>query len=490
MESPGNAGEKGRMEDAQMNMTDMILKGIMKLGLERKMREASQAIKKEANLPERDWAPYIQEKRVYPTEVQTVIEAPNEDHAALYDEDLEIIEEEMGRSLKLIDSMVPHYRPINWLGERTIELIKKEPRYTIASTDRKMKPGVDMDYLGTKLYLVGDYLYEGKSDVDLALTTQVAYNSYETLLEESEKYVRIAKKGKAGEDYVSRVLQQGRGRFLYLENVVIPAYGEKGKTSETDVYIINSKGVFVCEVKNYGRSGQTLVIPDTGDWEIYEEDKFLKSKPSAFVQNERHCNATAVFIKEHLGIQVPIIPVVIIANDEVAIDRQTQNAVIRAGDIYSFVENWQDAVDYRTQRQIVQTFEEYMLDVNDFPVKLNRDRAGYLNGVIEELVPYLQANEKIAVELTKMHAQGMTFSKILMMIIAVLCMIPAIDSGILGIGFVVCCLLIVYCARSTLATILGCVSLVCLIAVFLTESPAFLAVAIIGTVISGRMTFK
>lgn len=199
MESPGNAGEKGRMEDAQMNMTDMILKGIMKLGLERKMREASQAIKKEANLPERDWAPYIQEKRVYPTEVQTVIEAPNEDHAALYDEDLEIIEEEMGRSLKLIDSMVPHYRPINWLGERTIELIKKEPRYTIASTDRKMKPGVDMDYLGKKLYLVGDYLYEGKSDVDLALTTQVAYNSYETLLEESEKYVRIAKKGKAGE---------------------------------------------------------------------------------------------------------------------------------------------------------------------------------------------------------------------------------------------------------------------------------------------------
>lgn len=163
------------------------------------MRETSQAIKKEANLPERDWAPYIQEKRVYPTEVQTVIEAPNEDHAALYDEDLEMIEEEMGRSLKLIDSMVPHYRPINWLGERTIELIKKEPRYTIASTDRKMKPGVDMDYLGTKLYLVGDYLYEGKSDVDLALTTQVAYNSYETLLEESEKYVRIAKKGKAGE---------------------------------------------------------------------------------------------------------------------------------------------------------------------------------------------------------------------------------------------------------------------------------------------------
>lgn len=473
-----------------MNIADIIMKGIMKFWLERKMRETAQAIKKEANLPEQDWGPYIQEKVIYPTEVQTVVEAPNEDHVAMYDKDLEIIEEEKSESLKLIDSVIPNYHPINWLGERTTELVQKEPKYIIASLDRKKKPGIDMEYLGTKLYLAGDYLYEGKSDVDLALITQIAYNSYETLLEESEKNVRIAQKGKAGEDRVSRVLQQCRGRFFYLENVVIPAYEEKGKTSETDVYIISSKGVFVCEVKNYGRSGQTLVIPDTGDWEVYEEDRFLKSKPSAFVQNERHCNATSAFIKEHLGKEVPIIPVVIIANDEVAINSQSRNAVIRADEILGFVENWQDAVDYDTQKQIVRAFEENMLDVNDFPVKLNRDRAGYLNSVIGELVPYLQANEKIAVELTKLYVQGKTLSKILMLIIAVLCIIPAIDSGLLGIGFVILCLFLVYCATSTLATISGCVALVCLIVVFLTSSPAFLAVSIIGAVLSGRITFK
>lgn len=131
-----------------------------------------------------------------------------------------------------------------------------------------------------------------------------------------------------------------------------------------------------------------------------------------------------------------------------------------------------------------------MLDVNDFPVKLNRDRAGYLNSVIEELVPYLQANEKIAVELTKMYVQGKTVSKILMLIIAVLCIIPAIDFGFLGIGFAIYCLILVYCAGSTLATILGCVSLVCLMVVFLTSSPVFLAASIIGAVISGKITFK
>ena len=63
-----------KMEDVQMNIADIILKGIMKCGLDKKMWETSQAIKKEADLPEQDWNRYIQERTLYPTEVQTVIE--------------------------------------------------------------------------------------------------------------------------------------------------------------------------------------------------------------------------------------------------------------------------------------------------------------------------------------------------------------------------------------------------------------------------------
>ena len=98
-----------------MNMVDIILKGIMKFGLERKMWETSQAIKKEANLPEHDWSSYIQERTLYPPEVQTVKEVPNEDHVRMYDEDLKIIQEERNKSLKLIDSMIPHYHTLNWM---------------------------------------------------------------------------------------------------------------------------------------------------------------------------------------------------------------------------------------------------------------------------------------------------------------------------------------------------------------------------------------
>ena len=77
-----------------------------------------------------------------------------------------------------------------------------------------------------------------------------------------------------------------------------------------------------------------------------------------------------------------------------------------------------------------------------------------------------------------------------MLIIAVLCMIPAINYGIIGIGLVAAGLFIAYYTRSTLAAILGSVSLVCAMLVFLSESPVFLAISIIGVVLSWSMTFK
>lgn len=122
-------------------------------------------------------------------------------------------------------------------------------------------------------------LYGDISEVDINIEAQAIYNSFLTLREESEKNVRIAQKGKSGEDYVSRILNQYRNKFFILENIVIPAYEEKGNTSETDVYIISSKGIFVCEVKNYGSSGQTLYIPEHGDWKILNSSgQFLANK--------------------------------------------------------------------------------------------------------------------------------------------------------------------------------------------------------------------
>lgn len=470
-----------------MGLVEAVSAGISKFWTDKKMFEVEHRVKEEANLPILDWIPYIQQRSTFPPEVQTVKDAPNEDHVKLYDEDIKEITEIRNKSLDLIDREIPDYHYANGF-DGTIWMRIKQITNTIASVSGKT--GIRLEDLGNRLYYTQNFLYDKTEEVDFASFVQSAYNQYQTLLEESDKNVRIAQKGKTGEDYVSSVLQQYRGRFFYLENIVIPAYGEQGYTSETDVYIISSKGIFVCEVKNYGTVGQTIVMPPNDDWEIYQDNRFLQTKPSAFVQNERHCNATFSFIQEHLKIKVPIIPVVIIANNEVGIVNQTQNAVIRATEIYDFVQGYQDAIDYDTQQQIVDAFETNQLDPNDFPVKLNKDRARYVSGVIEEFIPYLKANQKIADECIGIYKQNRMISKIIVFVIAALCMLTAIKYGSVGVVLTVILLVCTYAIDSKIGIAAGCIGLVCLQIVYVTESPLFLAIAIIGAVINGVLINK
>lgn len=463
-----------------MGLVDWSSNLIMKLWTEKKTKEIVHQLKEEAGLPVYDWGPYVEQRSIYPQETQVVKEVPNEQHIKMYEQDIAQIEEIRQEALSLIKKELSDYS-IMYYFNGTINIPQKEEI-------RHWRSGgweADMSSLSTKLYLTSNLSYENGIDVDFALFVQKAYNTFETLLEESKKGVKIAQKGKTGEDYVGSVLRQYQGRFFFLENVVIPAYDEAGKTSETDVYIISSQGIFVCEVKNYGSTGQTILMPEQGDWEIYSGDVYLMSKPSAFVQNERHCNATQSFIKEHLGKNIPIIPVVIIGNNDVEFENySTGNAVIRATQIYDFIQQFQSVIDYDTQQEIVKAFEENQLDANDFPVKLNAEKAKYLKGVIEEFVPYLKVNGKIAEEGTKLYKQNKLFATMLTLAFSLLCLIPSLGQGIMGIGYVLLVLCAVWGGTGTVATILGLVGLICIMIVFCTGSPMWLAASLAGLVSS------
>jgi len=96
--------------------------------------------------------------------------------------------------------------------------------------------------------------------------------------------------------------------------------------------------------------------------------------------------------------EVPIIPVVIIANDvvDVRIENPNSNIVIRANQIGALVSEYQDVLSYEMQKQIAETFEKHQLDANDFPVKINADRANYVKNLIKEYIPYMKVNAKLA----------------------------------------------------------------------------------------------
>lgn len=408
-----------------MGIVDAIGNAVDALYMHKKEFAEFQRIKSESGLMNQDWNVIWESISRYPVEVQTVLEAKNEDHVNLYDQDVRDVLDIQEETKQLLNDEVPDLFWIDFF--RTIQLHTCDPIVTIFETEKSKH--IDMNNL---LYGIQNFLYGGESGRDIQLDTQILFNNFENLYDDSIKNVRIAQKGKTGEDYVGNVLRQCGGNFHFLENIVIPAYEESGNTSETDVYIINRKGIFVCEVKNYGDAGQTLYMPNVGEWQLLNaQGRVIANKPSAFVQNERHCNATKSFIKEHLGIEVPIYSVIIIANDYVKIQNENpyEHVVIKAPQIGELVQHGNDAIDDETQKKIVETFEEHKLDANDFPVKINADRARYLQSLVKNYIPYLKANEKMAHAFEKGVKKRNKIAWGITIVLAILGMMPLVKEG-------------------------------------------------------------
>lgn len=67
-----------------MKLLSVVQNVTSKLYMDKKVSVDIQKIKEENGLQEIDWRAFLQEKNKYPEEVQTVIEAQNQDHVKLY----------------------------------------------------------------------------------------------------------------------------------------------------------------------------------------------------------------------------------------------------------------------------------------------------------------------------------------------------------------------------------------------------------------------
>lgn len=412
-----------------MSVIDVVGELIGKCYINKKFFAEIQQVRDETGLQEIDWNQFLEDVSEYPIEVQTVVEAPNEDHVKLYDHDIAEIDRIQAETRSMVEREIPEcLMQSDWRDG--IISFHTQTHYDWIWVDKEAKKLEEHYELSNRLYDAAPNLYGASCGRDIQMDAQSVFNNFLTLKEDAQKNVRISQKGKTGEERVSRILRQYQDRFFSLENIVIPSPTTSRKTAETDAYIISNKGVFVCEVKNYGSEGQTLYMPESGDWKLLNErGVLLANKDSAFEQNERHCIATRDLIKEQLGISVPIIPVVIIANNEVDVENASHNIVIRAEQIYDLVSSYQDAIDYETQKKIMATLEENQLDPNDFPVKINADRAKYVQELFSFYIPYLKANAKIANIRYKYFCQVSTMAKVITLLLAVISMIPVLLQG-------------------------------------------------------------
>ena len=373
-----------------MNLRNLIETAVFRFYGDKEARQ----IKAEATkgLAPMDWDALYNQMYGVPGEDE--VKAPNEEHVRMYDKDikeLQAIKEELETQVR---AEIPEYEFLYFFDTGIRFHSHQDPVHTIWSADGKL----DITF-GEKLAFAKTFLCEGKTELDMAEFLSFASSTVYESIEEDNTRVRIAQKGKTGEEYFSRILRGYKHKYHTLENIVIPAAIGDGLTSETDAYIITSKGVFVCEVKNYGKEGQTLAVRSDDKWFMLESDtgRLIGTKMSATEQNQRHCRATKAFFERHFGnVNIPIIPVVVIANDGVEINNQSTNPVIYAKDIEKFIESYEDCLSVDMQKNIIKAFEENKLDMVDYPVKLNKSRAEHAKNIQETVLPYAKANVKIA----------------------------------------------------------------------------------------------
>ncbi len=127
-----------------------------------------------------------------------------------------------------------------------------------------------------------------------------------------------ASKGASGENSVARIVQKALGKGLYgyvLQNVYIPR--QDGGTSEVDVLLISTKGLFVFESKNF--AGWVFGDGKHRNWTVslYAGKNLLGFKQTEkhhfynpVWQNQSHIKA----LRYYLGSSAPMYSVIVFSN--------------------------------------------------------------------------------------------------------------------------------------------------------------------------------
>lgn len=200
----------------------------------------------------------------------------------------------------------------------------------------------------------------------------------------------VEAKGLEGEELVENYLLR-TCKCPIMSGVILPAanrVGSGAKTAETDLLIIAPQGIYVCEVKNYGKAGQTLEVQPNGEiFKLDQYGRFLENMGSPFAQNSHHCAAIARVL-ENAGISgVPIYSVTVISNKDVAIRNLSAYWCLDMYQLSNDVNNRQaeHMISNQELSQIMQMFQNQRLGERQFPIPTIVPVAGEMNNAMELL---------------------------------------------------------------------------------------------------------
>lgn len=222
-----------------------------------------------------------------------------------------------------------------------------------------------------------------------------------------------ANTGLYGEDKLEKELLQYRDRLRVLSNIRLEV---EGTTVENDSIVIAETGVFCIEVKNYGAfsTGSKLILSPDGLWKRINDKKELVPIDDITSQVYRHIGITQRFVNEHLRDRygedfpyIPFHPLIIIANNNIDIDNQSNIPVLRVSNAYHYISTFKSdtKLDARYWDDIDHILNTHNRPNKAYPVKKCADII--INNYIKlakKIIAFEQVNNALNIESNLINA--------------------------------------------------------------------------------------
>jgi len=148
-----------------------------------------------------------------------------------------------------------------------------------------------------------------------------------------------------------------------------------------------------------------LHITNDGRWvmeDIHNGNILKRMDHSPVEQNTRHCLAVERLLAKEFGedCNIPVIPVIFIANNKVSINNESRSSVIRVSEFYTFINSIQNTavVPKEMQEKIGDLLNSHNIGAQAFTVKSRRKMMYSLEEMEKVFADYVLYNNEIAEE--------------------------------------------------------------------------------------------
>lgn len=185
-------------------------------------------------------------------------------------------------------------------------------------------------------------------------------NVYFQMAETAYKQYIDMKKRIDAQNYIDKKLEPFSMEYLILKNVQFEGavFGRQDFT--IDRIIVSNKGIFVISLYNEGNIGETIIIPQDNLWSLNDDKGTIKQLESPIEKSALDCVAIKRLLRINYNDDIlPVVPLIIVANDEVKINNQSIHKVIRGTDIYAVIEKYPKQMDMKKAIDIGNTIYSY-----------------------------------------------------------------------------------------------------------------------------------